>query len=295
VKKDYSDKERKQMASNGQALPGGGFPIKSVQDLKNAIQAIGRAKDPAAAKAHIKQRAKALGQEDLIPDTWKSPAIEIAKALQAMIVKKADSDTFTHDPAEIKQVTDGISNLLITEIQEQMDGEDERYDIVQLSDALSTVLSWQLNEAREGETTSPFNQGDSMSFVGLGLSPDLVKAASAEDATDDTKTEFKAELRKSLGLDEEHEHTVELLKKVAGLESELGVVKKMAAPRNISLRAMEHQSLKAAEVEKLIAQADSLKTSGEAWTDGPTRAQYKAEEMRIRNEAAELRKSLEGE
>jgi hypothetical protein len=72
AKKDYSDSDRKDMASSGEALPDGSFPIKNVQDLKNAIKAIGRAKDPAKAKAHIKKRAKALGQTALIPDTWKA-------------------------------------------------------------------------------------------------------------------------------------------------------------------------------------------------------------------------------
>jgi phage head maturation protease len=76
VKREFSDKEREDAASAGQALPDGSFPIKSVQDLKNAIRAIGRAKDPAKAKAHIKARAKALGASDLIPDTWKADGAE---------------------------------------------------------------------------------------------------------------------------------------------------------------------------------------------------------------------------
>lgn len=62
--------KRKQMAKDGTALPDGSFPIENVEDLKNAIQSIGRAKDPAKAKAHIRKRAAALGQSDLIPDTW---------------------------------------------------------------------------------------------------------------------------------------------------------------------------------------------------------------------------------
>lgn len=68
--REFSGGERKDAAKKGQAMPGGGFPIKNAQDLKNAIQAIGRAKDPAAAKAHIKRRAKALGLENLIPEGW---------------------------------------------------------------------------------------------------------------------------------------------------------------------------------------------------------------------------------
>lgn len=68
----FNTKQRKGAAKTGAALPDGSFPIENVADLKNAIRAIGRAKDPAAAKAHIKKRAAALGQSALIPDDWKS-------------------------------------------------------------------------------------------------------------------------------------------------------------------------------------------------------------------------------
>lgn len=63
-------KVRKQLAKRGKAMPNGGFPIRNVEDLKNAIRAIGRAKDPAATKRYIKRRAKALGAMNLIPGGW---------------------------------------------------------------------------------------------------------------------------------------------------------------------------------------------------------------------------------
>ena len=65
--REFSTKQREKAAEKGQALPGGGFPIKSEKDLRNAIQALGRAKNPAAAKAHIKKRARALGLTKLLP------------------------------------------------------------------------------------------------------------------------------------------------------------------------------------------------------------------------------------
>ena len=70
AEREFSEEEREKDAKKGYALPDGSFPIESAQDLKNAIKAHGRAKDPEAAKAHIKKRAKALGQEDLIPEEW---------------------------------------------------------------------------------------------------------------------------------------------------------------------------------------------------------------------------------
>jgi len=69
VMENYDNDQRKEMAEKGLALPDGSFPIKNLEDLKNAIQAYGRAKDQAAAAKFIAKRAKALSAEDLIPDT----------------------------------------------------------------------------------------------------------------------------------------------------------------------------------------------------------------------------------
>ena len=70
AKKDYSAKQRETMASRGLAMPDGSFPIANAKDLHNAIQSIGRASHPDAAKAHIKARARALHLEDLLPESW---------------------------------------------------------------------------------------------------------------------------------------------------------------------------------------------------------------------------------
>jgi hypothetical protein len=69
--RDVSEEERKSLAKKGHALPGGGYPIKNVGDLKNAIQAFGRASDKAATKALIMRRARELGAEDELPEDWK--------------------------------------------------------------------------------------------------------------------------------------------------------------------------------------------------------------------------------
>lgn len=68
--RDYDTEARKRMADAGTAMPDGSYPIADLEDLRNAIQAIGRAKDPDAVKRHIRKRAKALDAENLLPDTW---------------------------------------------------------------------------------------------------------------------------------------------------------------------------------------------------------------------------------
>lgn len=75
-KRMYSEDDRAKMTESGEALPDGSYPIKDEEDLQNAIQAYGRAKDKEAAKAHIMKRAKDLGLEEMIPENWDSMASE---------------------------------------------------------------------------------------------------------------------------------------------------------------------------------------------------------------------------
>jgi len=69
-KREFTEKERKHLAESGEALPDGSFPIASVDDLENAVRAVGRAGDYEKAKAHIISRAKALKATDHLPADW---------------------------------------------------------------------------------------------------------------------------------------------------------------------------------------------------------------------------------
>ena len=53
AKRQVSAEERQRLADRGAAMPDGSYPIANVADLKNAIQAFGRAKNPTAVKKHI--------------------------------------------------------------------------------------------------------------------------------------------------------------------------------------------------------------------------------------------------
>lgn len=69
---------RKNLARQGKAMPGGDsggrFPIRNDTDLVRAIKAVGRAKGGEAGQAKVRafivKRAKALGLQKLIPDSW---------------------------------------------------------------------------------------------------------------------------------------------------------------------------------------------------------------------------------
>ncbi len=70
-KRERSMATRRRLAEEGLAMPDGSYPIVTVQDLRNAIQAFGRTDNPQATKEHIMRRARALGRTDLIPENWK--------------------------------------------------------------------------------------------------------------------------------------------------------------------------------------------------------------------------------
>ncbi len=257
-KREFTEAEREAASESGAAMPDGSFPIKTVKDLKNAIQAFGRAKDPAKAKAHIKARAKALGKEDLIPDNWKGADADLVKA-----------DDMEHDPAELIAVRAGLIALIKAELDEMLAGEEnEICDVTELLCSLSMFLDWWTGEASENETEAPFTgwdmdeSGDDMAYIGLGVSADLVKAVGASDATDEIKSEFKTEVLKALGVNDEltaiktaHSEAIE---QIELLKAEMDIVKNFAAPSDISLIRPDKRGeviTKAAKLRMEIKQA----------------------------------------
>jgi hypothetical protein len=257
-KREFTEAEREAASESGAAMPDGSFPIKTVKDLKNAIQAFGRAKDPAKAKAHIKARAKALGKENLIPDNWKGADADLVKA-----------DDMEHDPAELIAVRAGLIALIKAELDEMLAGEEnEICDVTELLCSLSMFLDWWTGEASENETEAPFTgwdmdeSGDDMAYIGLGVSADLVKAVGASDATDEIKSEFKTEVLKALGMSDEltaiktaHSEAIE---QIELLKAEMDIVKNFAAPSDISLIRPDKRGeviTKAAKLRMEIKQA----------------------------------------
>jgi len=273
AKKDYSDAERADMAEAGQALPGGGFPIKTVKDLRNAIQSIGRAKDPAQAKAHIKTRAKALGREDLIPDNWKGADAELVKA-----------DDMKHDAADLAAIRNGLIATIKAELDEMVAGdENEICDVRELLTTLELFLCWWTDEASENETEAPFTgwdeekEGDTMAYIGLGVSADLIKNASAETATPEVKDELRSEIVKALGLEEVMTAKAELSKateEIELLKAALDEVKSMAAPGGPALRATREQTSKSAAVLAREVEAQRYRALAAQITDPALRNQY---------------------
>ncbi len=66
----WTDEKRMEAAAKGHALPDGTYPIDDVEDLRKAIDAYGRAKNPHTTKRHLIKRANILGSLGLLPQEW---------------------------------------------------------------------------------------------------------------------------------------------------------------------------------------------------------------------------------
>lgn len=277
AKKDYSDDERASMASEGTAMSGGGFPIKTVQDLKNAIQAIGRAKDRAATIAHIKRRAKALGQEALIPDSWKAVRADLL-ALAGALAKAPTADEWKHSPEDVQCVVDTIVALIGEEFAELSEGEDEIGDIYQLLHSLECFLSWAQDEAAQGEIPPPItNEEDSMSLITLGVRADTIKAATAADAPPEAIAALREETIEALGLTEIISKSAEVgavRDELELVKAELAEAKEMVAPARAVRTGTSEQTGKSAQAMAHEVEAARLRNLADQMTDQSMRRNY---------------------
>jgi hypothetical protein len=106
----FSEEERSELADKGFALPDGSYPIRNEQDLRNAIQAYGRAKREkrVTVRKHIVKRAKALGKANLIPDEWKSAgsseAASIVASMRSRLAEFAETDAKEISESDLKKL-----------------------------------------------------------------------------------------------------------------------------------------------------------------------------------------------
>ncbi len=107
IKRAFTQERRMELADSGMAMPDGSYPIVTGSDLRNAIQAFGRAKDKEAAKRHIMKRAKALDMESILPENWKSGSSEKDAIIGSEAVNDAE---FLASLAEFQLLEEQIDN-----------------------------------------------------------------------------------------------------------------------------------------------------------------------------------------
>lgn len=103
LKRAFSETRRFDLAKTGEAMADGSYPIVKESDLRNAIQAFGRAKDKDATKKHIMKRARALKLESLVPANWlagteeKGDSLNEAEFMAALVEFQLLEDTLDNE------------------------------------------------------------------------------------------------------------------------------------------------------------------------------------------------------
>jgi len=240
-KRAFSTAEREQAADEGAAMPDGSFPIKSVKDLKNAIKAVGRAKDPAAVKKHIKQRAKSLGREDLIPEGWKAADTDLTKA---------EAEQMVHNPAELAAIRSGLIRLIHAELDELENGEPELWDVKELLCALGMYIDWWEDEAWNGETESP-RETPKPAGVAEPSTETAVKDADEEETVEPDTTKTSEPEASEVDSSDEDDDTTSSTAKTAVLDENrlTELVKSAVADATKSLTEQAAEERKALEAE----------------------------------------------
>lgn len=287
VKTSYSNDERTDMAKKGEALPDGSFPIKNTEDLKNAIQAYGRAADPKAAKAHIKERAKALGAEDLLPEDWSKPA---AKATGAGDVQKG-----MYSVSNMAYTLSMVQDLMqCSEWEEANEGDDSTMPAqlrAWLAQGASILRAMVTEETGELTETDKAAKADILKMKNGGAFIKAVEKAGARNskadqdriqaihdhaadlgatcaADDDDEKAAKADFTKAAGFTEAIEKAVMPFKEtitkqaadLAALAADLTKFKNEAVPhdKNVRFRIIDKSQDVIQEPDNLQVEADAI-------------------------------------
>lgn len=193
----YTAEQERQALAASQAMPNAkgepSYVIKTKADLRKAIRAVGRGnKDHDAIRAHIVKRAKALGQEAMVPDNWNADgSLKDAQKAQSLLeelrtlvpdLSKADDDTDDEtgggedeasDISGAKEAIAIIARLVQSEAEGLASGDmGEACDISMLLDAVRALKWFIASEAAEGTT----RDADAMM---LADEADLTKAGTA--------------------------------------------------------------------------------------------------------------------
>lgn len=200
-KKDFSEDKRAELADKGHAMKDGSYPIENKADLKNAVKAFGRAKDPAAAKKHIIKRARALDAVDLLPEDWNvAKADGVIAQVRGMVpghdIAKAEDEL--GDITGGKSAIAAIARLIISEAESLATGNmNELWDIRTLLDAACALQCFVDSETWEDysmtETKADTAKSDDTPTAAAeekpAEAPETPAAPTTEPETETEKTE----------------------------------------------------------------------------------------------------------
>lgn len=296
-KRTFSAGERRRDARSGAAESDGSFPIENAGDLRNAMRAIGRSKNPAKTKAHIRARARALGLTSQLSDAFKREDSTLLKALR-----------FIKDFGVSKE---RLADSLVSIIEDETalnKAELARETIEQFQEAVEADLDKSLTE---GVSVEPSDEDKMFAEVAkaLGLADtateeDVIAAvakrdqelAKAKEAAEAAAAEVaKAELAKAAAEKEE------LAKRIAVLEHEreLAAFQKTAldlglpqAKAEVLMKARKGDVAAVDEVFAMLKAANAANEEGEVFKEfGSSQGSASDDPIdQLKAKAAELRK-----
>ena len=245
-------------------------------------------RDIKSADAEVEAVAPDVEPEVVVEESSAKTVGALKSAIEASLTKADDK---MHDVADLKAVRDSMIALIKSELDEMLAGdENEICDVTDLLCSLSIFLDWWTGEASENETEAPFtgwdddkSGDDTMAYIGLGVSADLIKSASAEDATEESKDELRTEIVKALGLEETITTKAalnEAKEEISLLKAALDEVREMAVPGGPAIRATREQTQKSSQVIAAEVEAIRLRDMANKMTNPELRNQYLAEAAR---------------
>ena len=230
-KRTFTAEQRRNMASSGQAMSDGSFPIANRGDLMNAIQAFGRSKDKSATAKHIRSRAKSLGLTDLLPSEG-----ELANLMK----KREDSRMSTETEAKL------------ADMQKKLDANDKA---LKKANALASM-----NDAEKAYYKS-LNDKDQEEFINKSSEE---RAAAMKAAKEDNPVVYKSldgtEFTKS-----DDPRLVAMAKRGDEQEKELAKARSINADNELRKRAETEFQYLPGDVDvrmQLIKSADSIPDEG---------------------------------
>ena len=299
VKVKYNTDDRKEMAGNGEAMSDGSYPIKDSQDLENAIHAVGRGRNNShnAIRRHIMTRAKALGMEDKIPDTW-SDGGKLSKSLRDVFEKSAiplddpDGDEGAQafnevlGEQELSQAfwdawykgTSALQESLCSIIKDDSTTDKSsaiQESLKQFADYIETILPGDVGKAiatgivaSAGQAGTPVNKGDVMTVElkkALGLpetasEADVLKAIADKD-TDLAKTKEELEKAKAKAPADDGDADDEMKKSLASgdaFRTPEGVIITKKAVGDATFQVLKSQN------DRIVKAEEDLKKAREA-------------------------------
>jgi hypothetical protein len=125
-KRAFAAGEPSKDAASGVAMADGAYPIKTAEDVENAVGDYARTGKRPEVKAHILARAKAIGAEDALPDDWRAPqkaaaaslrpglseAVALTKAASALSDAAVRLERAANENAELHKAVSALSPAL---------------------------------------------------------------------------------------------------------------------------------------------------------------------------------------